>query len=437
MPGRLPRTLQPSHTEHHRTTPHLRSPYGALIPKDITSDLSRPRNSQSALQIPRKMDFTATLTAAEIEVLSNHDTRALQDAALDFENTTSTSLNNNESAFEKSLRIKNTIDVFEGISRTAASGHALAILMNCEYQLWRLNADTPLQNNPFLSHWVEAIQRLDKAKKREKRTSAAQEDVSTENINAARVLWIKTMLQGGDMTLWLRYAPWEISSLLWRSGLQEPFDLQVYIQMLEEEGIYEKTPEPELSASVSSAREASDRINDGPMTKKKTEPSLEESIQKQKDDIFRNLKQQPETAIFDITRLPITLTHLDFLTTILTDRVLEKHSIDPAPVITQYIQHALRTVERMDKPPSPSADATSEWSEDMRMESEPLEYGKEAQSRCIQLLLLFIKSLIRKGLIELDVLFYEIAEITVRYVWIKEVREFRTWAEEGFEDGTG
>jgi hypothetical protein len=42
--------------------------------------------------------------------------------------------------------------------------------------------------------------------------------------------------------------------------------------------------------------------------------------------------------------------------------------------------------------------------------------------------LLFIKSLLRKGLVQMDTLFYEIAEITVRYVWIKEVREFRTWA---------
>jgi hypothetical protein len=383
------------------------------------------------------MDFTATLTAAEIEALSNHGTRALQDAAHIFERTTAAALNGNESAFEKSLRIKNTIDVFEETSRAAPSGHALALLINCEFQLWCLNAHTPLKNNPFLSHWVETIQRLDRTKGRKESASAAEDDISTEKIDTARVLWIKTLLHGRDMTHWLRYTPWEVSSLLWKSGLQVPFDLQPYIRMLEDEGIYEKTPEPEGTAPASSTWEARDRIDERPTTRKKTELSLEESIQKQKDDILRNLEQQPETAIFDITRLPITLTYLDFITTILTNRVLEKHSIDPAPVITQYIQHALRTVERMDKPPSPSVGVISEWSEEMRAESEVLEYGKEAQSRSIQLLLLFIKSLIRKGLIELDVLFYEIAEITVRYVWIKEVRDFRTWAEEGFEEDGG
>jgi hypothetical protein len=380
------------------------------------------------------MDLSATLTAAEIEALSNNDTRTLQNAAHIFDRTTNTV--RNVSSFEQSLRIKNTIDVFEDVARMEPSGHALAVLVNCEYQLWRLNASTLLKHNPFLSHWVEAIQRLDIARGQEKRTSMTQDHISTEKIVTARVLWIKTMLHGGDITRWLKYTPWELSSLLRKSYLQEPFDLQPYIRMLEDEGIYEKTPEPESAAPVSTVSETLVSIGDRPITKKKRKPelSLEESVQKQKDDILRDLEQQPETAIFDITRLPITLTYLDFLTTILADRVLESHSIDPAPVITQYIQHALRTVERMDKPPSPSADAASE---EVRAESEVLEYGKEAQSRCIQLLLLFIKSLIRKGLIELDVLFYEIAEITVRYVWIKEVREFRTWAEEGFEEAGG
>lgn len=224
------------------------------------------------------------------------------------------------------------------------------------------------------------------------------------------------------MRTWAPLTPKEVARSLPSKSLKQSFDLQVHIRMLEDEGIYEKTPNPDTR----------DRAGNG---QPPIELSPEESAQKQKDNILRNLVEDPETAIFDITRLPITLTYLDFLTTILADRTLEKHSIDSAPVITQYIQHALRTVERMDKPPSPSSDSIPDG---FREESETIEYGKEAQSRCILLLLLFIKSLIRKGLVELDVLFYEIAEITVRYVWIKEVREFRTWAEEGVEaEGDG
>jgi hypothetical protein len=380
------------------------------------------------------MDFTATLTPAELEALSNYDHHSLQDAAQNFDRMTVAVGYSLESAFEKSLRIKNTLDVFEEQSRARPSEKILAVVLNCEYLLWRLHADISLKYNPFLSHWVEAIQRLDRPAGQTKDTRATSDGISTKEINTTRVSWIQTILQGKDLELFGEKTPHELSNSHVRDGLEKTFDLKPYIRMLEDEGIYEKTPEPEATAPSSSMQpQIDDRANE----LRKTKYSVEDSIQKQKDDILRNLEAHPDAAIFDITRLPISLTYLDFLTTILSERTLEKHSIDPAPVITQYIQHALRAVERMDKPPSPSSDANAEWSERTRLEGEVLEYGKEAQSRHILLLLLFIKSLLRKGLVQMDTLFYEIAEITVRYVWIKEVREFRTWAEEGIEQDGG
>lgn len=362
------------------------------------------------------MDLTATLTAAEIDTLSNYTGENLRNAEHHFAHLNA----RKESVFERSMRFKNTLDEYESYARTHPSVKVLAVLINCEHLLWRLYEGTPLRQNPFLSHWVEVIQRLDSS---DPQANIAEERVSTEMINRTRVLWIKTILQGeADGFTWASYKPKEVGRLLRNQGLKRSFDLQVYIRMLEDEGIYEKTTNAEPQDGTSNGQPP-------------IELSPEESALKQKDDILHNLAEDPESAIFDITRLPITLTYLDFLTTILADRTLEKHSIDPAPVITQYIQHALRTVERMDKPPSPASDNVPEG---LREESERMEYGKEAQSRCILLLLLFIKSLIRKRLVELDVLFYEIAEITVRYVWIKEVREFRTWAEEGVEaEGDG
>jgi hypothetical protein len=50
-------------------------------------------------------------------------------------------------------------------------------------------------------------------------------------------------------------------------------------------------------------------------------------------------------------------------------------------------------------------------------------------------LLLFIKNLIRKGLVGTEVLYFEIQEICVRYIWIKEVRDFKTWVEQGVDEG--
>lgn len=284
------------------------------------------------------MDFSATLTAAEIEALSNYDQRSLQDAENELVRMNERSVYKDESAFEKSLRVKNTLDVFEQTSRKAPSEHALAVFLNCENQLWRLNEGTPLQHNPFLSHWVEALQRLERPELGGKPATIAPARITTEAIDGVRVLWIKAMLQGGGATEWTMYTPEEVGNILLRKALRQPFDLQLYVRMLEDEGIYEKTPEPEGPAPLSGQSQPRDHTS-GTTTTARTGLSPEETVQKQKADILHNLDVQPNVAIFDITRLPITLTYLDFLTTILTNRTLEKHAIDPAPVITQYIQH--------------------------------------------------------------------------------------------------
>ncbi|KAH7068168.1 hypothetical protein BKA63DRAFT_107394 [Paraphoma chrysanthemicola] len=377
------------------------------------------------------MDLTATLTADEIAALNtphNH----IRAATHSFENATRSSEYGKESAFEKSIRIKNTLDLHEERARTRPDWRICALLMNCEYQLWRLNADIPLKLNPFLSHWVETLQRLDNPSVSAPDLSDGENATTVEVINMARTLWIKTLLDGAELGHYLAATPRQVARELLKNGQPKDFDLQAYVRMLEDEGIYEKTPEPEFNASLPVHGDVDARNPEGQKKGEAPEHSYEDEIQQHKDSILKHVQSQPDTAIFELTHLPINITYLDFLTTLLADHTLEKHSIDPAQVITQYIQHALRTVERMDKPPSPPVGGPDEAAE-----GEQLEYGKEAQSRHILLLLLFIKSLIRKGLVELDVLYFEIAEITVRYVWIKEVREFRSWAEEGVENSAG
>ncbi|KAL5119813.1 hypothetical protein ACEQ8H_002174 [Pleosporales sp. CAS-2024a] len=373
--------------------------------------------------------LTATLTAAEIEALGNFDSRTISDAAHSFHRITTSEPNRSESSFEKSLRIKNTLDYFE--ARTKQDERTLAVLVNCEHALWLANKDTLLKHNPFLSHWVEAVSRLQQQATQAQPTHASPDDVSASNISTVRAMWIKMLLQGEDLAQAVVQTPQGLSKFLLREGLRTPFDLKPYVSMLEDEGIYERTLEPvAIVASATTRPQISDRSSGSSRKPLDVTISAEDAIQKRKGDLIRRLGMDPDTAIFEITRLPISLTYLDFLTTMLSEHTLEKHSIDPPPVITQYIQHALRTIERMGRPPLPSLDGS-----EMRVEGEVLEYGKEAQSRHILLLLLFIKSLVRKGLMELETLFYEIAEITVRYVWIKEVRDFRSWAEEGVEQG--
>jgi hypothetical protein len=352
------------------------------------------------------MNLSATLHPAEIEALSD-ESKALRQAGQDLDRIILADSKSDGSTFETSVRIKNTLDALEGVHEEA-SGRILAILLNCEYGLWRLHSDIPLRNNPFLSHWVEAVQRLDKPDSQQ----GTRDDLSTETVSAARVLWIKTLLQENGLERWVKHKPKEVHDMLLKDGSSESFDLRPYIQMLEDEGIYEKKAHTEPVASTSDAQRDGEAHNDDRSPTQNSNQSSEDALQKEKDTILQTLQTDPNAAIFAITRLPIALPYLDFLTTLLADRVLESHAIDPAPVVTQYIQHALRSIEQAEHGD-----------------------GKDAQTRYIRLLLLFIKSLIRKGLVELDVLYYEIAEITVRYVWVREVREFRTWAEDGVEMG--
>ncbi|RYF13191.1 MAG: HAMP domain-containing histidine kinase, partial [Oxalobacteraceae bacterium] len=148
------------------------------------------------------MNLTAALDVREISTLDRPHDR-IRDASHTFQSTIAKSKYGEEGAFEKSIRIKNTLDKFEQRSRTKPDWRVCAVLVNCEYQLWRLNADIPLKLNPFLSHWVEAIQRLDSHGTSASGVSHGKDDISRDSINMARVLWIKTLLNGNDMTRYL------------------------------------------------------------------------------------------------------------------------------------------------------------------------------------------------------------------------------------------
>ena len=367
------------------------------------------------------MNFSAQLTPAEVGSSSDPD-RTYHDATAEVERiATSARGNLEESVFEKSLKIKNTLDAFEGTARTAPSWRVMALLTNCEYRLWCLNADTPMRQNPFLTHWVEAFQRSEKygaeRAQRPNTSSIGSRDVTTADIFKVRAEWIKRLLLNKDVGEFSNSTPRELHHTFVNLGSKKPFNIQHYVQMLEEEGVYDKTPEPQV-----------------PSRAREKEKSRNNASQHWKEDMDRKLKEQPDAAIQELSHLPLELSYLDFLTTILTNRTLESHSIDPAPIITSYIQHALRLTEQMGEPPGMSSQDTSNIDGEASgsaNRSSIQEYGKEAQGRAVRLLLLFIKSLIRKQLLETQVLYFEIQEICVRYVWIKEVRDFRIWVEEG------
>jgi len=51
--------------------------------------------------------------------------------------------------------------------------------------------------------------------------------------------------------------------------------------------------------------------------------------------------------------------------------------------------------------------------------------GRDEIARLVTLLLLFVRSLYRKGIVARVSLDWELQELCVRYIWVEEVREFK------------
>lgn len=246
----------------------------------------------------------------------------------------------------------------------------------------------------------------------------------------ARADFVRSILQGQDMSTQTRQSPRSQFEQLRSSATSlarlQQFDVSPFVRILEEEGVYDQST-----------------VGNGTAVPPPTEPKLKDkdkpidrltNAQKWKQNMITNLHSSPESTISALTHMPIDLPALDLLTTLLQERRLEELSIEPSPVIHQYMQQALRQVEDMTQPLSTNFSESGELPVQDTVGSgndREREHGRAAQSRAINLLLLFMKNLIRKALIPPEDLYFEISEICVRYMWSKEVRDFRAFIEEG------
>ncbi|PVH94461.1 hypothetical protein DM02DRAFT_484216, partial [Periconia macrospinosa] len=345
--------------------------------------------------------------------------------------------------FEESLKLKNTLDGIEEEAGASPSWEALSVIVNCEFRLYFINQDTPLRNNPFLSHWVETIQRLQNQLSTAPTTEYAPANTDNERI-ADRDIWvvrlglIKALLQSRNVAQFTDKSPRQLYKDFVESQQKDSFDLGPYIRMLEEEDIYERTPEPTEPHARDNPATTHQNNSTSNNDAQRPRPSKLSDFQQWKKDVLTRLKTSPETATPELTHLPIELSSLDFLTTLLQEQTLQSHNIDPAPIISDYIQHALRLTEQMGESSSAglASSASAGLGATTSVEDQLVDHGREAQTRAVKLLLLFIRNLIRKDLVGMEAIYFEIQEICVRYVWIREVREFRAFIE-GVEGGEG
>ena len=201
--------------------------------------------------------------------------------------------------------------------------------------------------------------------------------------------------------------------------------IEPFIRILQDEGIYERNPEPDQDDSSQPIQNNSKgKGKDDP--KDKSNPLPDESI-------------SPEQQVRQLARLPVDLPSLEILNLMLTSGTLAQLVPDPVSVIRDYIQHGLRTVERMGQDDGAEPDtldfAAPETSGDDR--KYPDERGREAQMRTVRLLVLFVRNLILRHSVDPQKLFFEIQEICVRYIWVREARELRNFLQEGVEKTDG
>lgn len=226
-----------------------------------------------------------------------------------------------------------------------------------------------------------------------------------------------------------------------RSSPMRDFCIEPYIHVLEEEGIYEKAPLPQSSnsAALPAAKEPAPASESGPDA-----PCSPSTSASPYDSLLQRLHTSPADALHTLTRLPITLESLELLNTVLTsDDTCKELGTEPADLVREYLQRSLRRVERADNarqqpltvPGYPSLPSGSTSAADDEENGLDELVDREAQIRAIKLLVLFIRNLIRKGVVGPAEIFFEIREICVRYIWIREAREFRAWVEEGRDAG--
>ncbi|KAG9204333.1 hypothetical protein G6514_001407 [Epicoccum nigrum] len=340
--------------------------------------------------------------------------------------------------FEKSLRVKGMIDELEALAEQQPSWKTLAALIRSEYRLWHMNELTPLRQNPFLSHWVEAIQRLEMAARVKDEVEA--EEVSAQDIAATRLEMIKRMLispvASGNLT------PRQVYEARFPGT---PFDVQPCIRVLEEEGIYEPAPAPPVPIVKKKSSTASPEL-DGPEPNDGVEEESSTYVKEERSDsprltfnewrlnLLAIIATSPDLVKHQLTRLPIALPALDFLTELITRDNLSDHAIDSKEVVLQFTQHALRLIEHIGQPPHPTSPCPAVTDIGLPIDDA---HGREAQTRALRLLVLFLRNLVKKGEVAVHLvpgercsLYWDLEGMYRSYMWMREVREFKAMIEE-------
>jgi hypothetical protein len=139
----------------------------------------------------------------------------------------------------------------------------------------------------------------------------------------------------------------------------------------------------------------------------------------------------PGDALQWLIHLPPTLAGLDFLTKILSagDEPFKLYGVSAAEVAREHLQHALRHIEDL------GAAAVHRGETNSAGAGEAPEGGAAEQAQAVKVLVVYLRNLIGRGILPLDIVYLDIREVCVRYIFLPEVREFRTWLQGAVDGG--
>jgi hypothetical protein len=363
-------------------------------------------------------------------------------------------------AFELSVRLTWLVDKLAALSASSngsaeAQSNADDIppyiieVLIVEYMILKLNSATPLRDHPLLLHWVATADRIrgDLLGNRDKLGTPEYgiQEIFLKSRLKITYCALKGIEEFAGVDGWLEKHIGVMTPMqLMNHSVQmegEPvwLDLSPYAILLDKTGVtlsWELAallPDPSMQSPEQRLANVEIENKPSPARESESTPTRNSSIPTVAD-IEKWITIEPEQTVHFLTRLPLDLPSLNFLTQLASTTILDDAGADTIHICREYIQYCLRSIEKMGMSPGQDGATSSNTSNvsidppSSEFSNEPVR-GREEQIRDVGWLVMFMKSLIEKGLVPPQELHYEIQEVCVRYIFVKDVREFRAFLE--------
>lgn len=352
--------------------------------------------------------------------------------------------------------LKNSSDALPGSDEVEA---LVTAALNAEYMILKLNFETPLCDHPFLLHWVTAADRIRGELLANRDKHGTEEYSAQEILLKSRLEIIYFALDG--MQKYRSDGKWVAEKLgaltplalmehtIRREGDPDWLDLTIYAMALERAQGKALSWEveallPDPNAQSPEIRPAAvDRDEHSPAQGKAavSRPAVKVSKGPTLEEIEQYMQLQPENTLQCLIRLDISIDSLNLLCQLAAtdNHTIENAGVEKIHVIREYILHALRTIEAM----AQSEEHYTESSNTSNVSNDPASdtsneppKGRDEQERGITLLAIFMKHLVSQGLVGVNDIYYELSEFVTRYIFVREVRDFKNFLEGKNTDAT-